>query len=158
MIVCSDVLLFDRPNGRLGMGRKKRGAEVGKIQGYGGKLAPGETLAQCAIRELLEEAGVRAKEQNLWYVAHLTFEFPHKPEWSQVVHVFRLEHWEGEPQETEEMAPVWCDLQALPYDEMWDDARYWMPRVLEGRKVRMRFVYGEDNQTVAQAEHEEWPS
>ncbi|WP_157205949.1 hypothetical protein [Calidithermus timidus] len=39
------------------------------------------------------------------------------------------------------MAPVWCDLRTLPYEQMWDDARYWMPRVLEGRKVRMRFAW-----------------
>ncbi|MBI2933653.1 MAG: NUDIX hydrolase [Planctomycetes bacterium] len=34
----------------------------------GGKLEDGETLAGCAERELLEETGVRARAQSLFYI------------------------------------------------------------------------------------------
>ena len=32
---------------------------------------------------------------------------------------------------------------------MWDDARYWLPRVLAGERVRATFSYADDCETVA---------
>jgi 8-oxo-dGTP diphosphatase len=152
MTLCSEVFVLDRPNRRMLLGRKKLGLGAGNYQGFGGKLEPGETLAQCAVRELWEESGLKAKEHNLWYMAHLVFVFPNKPQWSQDVHVFRLEHWEGEPQETEEMSPEWFDLGTLPLAEMWDDVKYWLPQALEGAKPKLRFVYTTDGQRVERVE------
>ena len=40
--------------------RKKRGLGAGKINGPGGKMDPGESAAECAIRETKEELGVTA--------------------------------------------------------------------------------------------------
>jgi 8-oxo-dGTP pyrophosphatase MutT (NUDIX family) len=37
---------------------KKRGFGVGKWNGYGGKLDEGESIEQCAIRELEEECSI----------------------------------------------------------------------------------------------------
>jgi len=36
----------------------------------------------------------------------------------------------------------------VPFDEMWDDARRWLPAVLAGGRVRRTFVFGEDLATV----------
>jgi 8-oxo-dGTP diphosphatase len=152
MTLCAEVFVLDRPNGRMLLGRKQSGLGAGNYQGFGGKLEPGETLTQCAVRELWEESGLKAKEHNLWYMAHLVFVFPNKPQWSQDVHVFRLEHWEGEPQETEEMRPEWFDLGTLPLAEMWDDVKYWLPQALEGAKPKLRFVYTTDGQRVERVE------
>ena len=47
------------------LGRKKRGFGEGKIVGLGGKVEPGETLAQAAVREVLEESGIVVSEEHL---------------------------------------------------------------------------------------------
>ena len=39
------------------LGMKKRGFGVGKWNGFGGKLEPGETVVEAAAREVREECG-----------------------------------------------------------------------------------------------------
>jgi 8-oxo-dGTP diphosphatase len=43
-------------------------------------------------------------------------------------------------------------VDALPLDEMWDDARYWLPKVLAGERVRVAAVFAPDCATVATIE------
>ena len=50
----------------------------------------------------------------------------------------------GTPAETPEADPFWCDLDALPYENMWADDALWLPHVLAGRSVRGRFVFEDD--------------
>jgi len=55
------VLVVDkRPEGtwRMLLGMKKRGFGAGKWNGFGGKVEPGETVEDGAMRELHEEAGL----------------------------------------------------------------------------------------------------
>ena len=51
--------------------RKKRGFGMGKVNGPGGKLDPGETELDCAVRETQEELGITAlnpvKRGELWF-------------------------------------------------------------------------------------------
>jgi predicted membrane-bound spermidine synthase len=61
------------------------------------------------------------------------------------VHTFLATRWKGEPQETEEMRPAWFAQDAIPYDEMWPDDRYWLPLFLEGKFLRTRFLFGADD-------------
>jgi hypothetical protein len=44
----------------------------------------------------------------------------------------------------------------IPYEQMWDDDLYWLPRVLAGERVRATFTYRADNQTVDEFQIEEW--
>ncbi len=150
------VLPLDRPQHRILLGWKKAGFGAGKYVGLGGRLEAGETLAVAAVRELREECGLLARPQDLWYAAWLEFLFPARPEWSRLVHVFRLEFWEGEPTESDEIRPEWFGFDELPLNQMWADAAYWLPQALLGIRPRMRFTYNADNQTVGLAEALEW--
>lgn len=132
---------------------KKRGFGEGKLNGYGGKLAPGETITQAVIRELNEESGVTASEDDLDKVGEIDFFFPHKPEWNQTVHVYFLNRWQGEPVETEEMKPFVFSKKELPYDRMWSDDPYWLPHAIDGKHVKGSFVFAED-QSVKEHELE----
>jgi 8-oxo-dGTP pyrophosphatase MutT (NUDIX family) len=130
------------------LGLKKIGLGAGKYAGFGGKVEPGETVVGAAVRELAEEAGVSAVEAHLQPIGHLTFLFPTRPAWDQVVHVFLVEEWEGEPAESAEMQPQWFALDALPVAQMWQDSAHWLARVLAGQSIRARFTYADDCETV----------
>lgn len=124
------------------LARKKRGFGVGKWNGVGGKPEPGETIDATAIRETEEEIGVTP--HSLQRVATLDFFFPAAPEfagWDQQVCVYLTERWDGEPVETEEVAPRWFVRDAIPFAEMWADDPFWLPLVLRGVSVRGQFLY-----------------
>jgi 8-oxo-dGTP diphosphatase len=131
------------------LGRKKTGLGSGKITGVGGKVEPGETPSQAAARELKEETGVLVDPAALVYAAELAFAFPTRPSWDQTISVFTATAWDGEPAESAEIAPSWFPAGALPLGQMWDDARYWLPRVLGGEHITGMFTYTDDRTTVA---------
>jgi len=63
--------------------------------------------------------------------------------------------WEGEIKETEEMKPKWFDINSIPYEEMWVDDKFWLPQVLEGKKIKAKFVFGQDNNSLIDYEVKE---
>ena len=147
-------LLKYGPPSEVLLGYKKMGFGQGKYTGFGGKIEPGETVAEAASRELAEETGILIPAASLESVATLLFIFPHKPQCSQRVHVFTAYKWEGEPTESDEMRPQWFAVNTIPYGQMWDDARYWLPRLLSREKFRARFIFNGDNETVGDVEIE----
>lgn len=126
---------------------KKRGFGVGRWNGVGGKVAADESVEEAALRETHEEISVVAKD--IMKVAELTFIFPHKPEWDQVVHTYVTDEWVGEPTESEEMAPKWFSVKDIPYKEMWPDDPLWIPQVLKGELVRATFTLSEKDVLIA---------
>jgi 8-oxo-dGTP diphosphatase len=139
------------------LGLKREGFGVGKLTAFGGKVEPGETLAQAAVRELQEETGLRAREQDLWQLGELTFVFPYRPHWSQRVHVFTVTHWQNQPRSSRETTPAWYRVAEIPYGQMWQDAATWLPRILAGKPIRARFTFSDDNDSLAQVELLTWP-
>ncbi len=93
------------------------------------------------FREVKEETGVDIKDPEK--VGVMRFRFPYKPEWDQDVHLFLVKNWEGEPQESEEMMPKWFKFQEIPYDQMWDDDKHWLPHILKGEKLEASFIFRE---------------
>jgi 8-oxo-dGTP diphosphatase len=150
MTLC--VLVCGEPVREVLLGLKKRGFGVGKYAGFGGGVEPGETVIQAAIRELQEETSITVSRANLRWAGHLTFLFPARPAWNQVVHVFLAAEWDGEPAESAEMRPQWFARDALPFAQMWQDAAHWLPRILDGQLIRARFTFLDDNETVRDAE------
>ena len=130
---------------------KKRGFGQGRWNGVGGKpdLEKNENVLDSAIRETEEE--VKIKPKKLEKVAIFDFYFPeHRKEHNQQVHVFLIREWEGEPEETEEMKPQWFKTEIIPYDEMWDDDKYWLPHILEGKKLKAKFFFDEQDKVSKQ--------
>lgn len=117
---------------------KKRGFGMNKWNGVGGKVEPGETIEQAAIRETEEEISVVIKDISK--VAELTFYFSDNPDWNQIVHVYFAENWEGEPIESEEMKPQWYSIDSIPYENMWPDDTFWLPKLIQGHKLKASFT------------------
>jgi len=122
------TLMFVRDGDKVLLIRKKRGFGMGKINGPGGKLDPGETEHECAVRETFEELGVMAhdavKRGELW--------FQFVDGLGMHVAVFLSGRHDGEATETEEAAPLWTAIDAIPFEKMWADDQHWLHRMLTG--------------------------
>jgi 8-oxo-dGTP pyrophosphatase MutT (NUDIX family) len=150
------ILVREQPPKQVLFGLKKAGFGAGKYGGFGGKVEEGEAVQDAALRELEEETGLRVQREHLRYVARLEFLFPARPSWNHHVHVFLTTSWWGELQETREMSPKWFPVDDLPFDAMWQDGRYWLPRILAGDRVWGRFTFREDNETIETMQLREW--
>jgi len=126
------TLLFLRRDGEILLAMKKRRYGAGKWNGAGGKADPGETYEQAAIRECQEEIGVTP--HALQKVGELHFFDP--PDVEHYTYVYVATEWEGEPHESEEMAPRWFAEKDIPYDSMWPDDIHWMPLLLAGKRFK----------------------
>ena len=43
------------------------------------------------------------------------------------------------------MAPKWFKVNNLPFESMWADDIHWLPLVLNGKKIKAKFLFGENN-------------
>lgn len=139
--ICA-TLMFVVNDGRVLLIRKKRGIGAGKVNGPGGKFEPGETALQCVLREVREELGIEVTDARERGVLHFSFRCGTTPEIR--CHVFMASAFEGTPVETDEADPFWVEVGAIPYDRMWEDDRYWLPALLEGRTFEAFFTFEGD--------------
>lgn len=139
------TLLFLREDDQILLAMKKRGFGEGRWNGVGGKLEPGETTEQAVVRECEEEISVTPSE--FYKVAEIIFDEQHQGSRELLqVHAFICTKWSGEPTESEEMAPKWFSVDAIPYDEMWADDPHWLPLVLAGKKLQCTFELDQNDQ------------
>jgi 8-oxo-dGTP diphosphatase len=131
------TLMFVIKDGRILLIEKKRGLGAGKINGPGGKIEPGETPLEAIIRETQEELLVTPHAPVK--LGELRFSMSDCPD--ILCHVYRSENFTGTPTETDEAVPVWTALDAIPYPQMWEDDRHWLPLVIEGKTFIGSFVF-----------------
>lgn len=135
------TLLFVVRDGRILLIHKKRGIGAGKINGPGGKIDPGETPIEAAIREVREEVGVVAS--GVAPAGELWFDFLD----GTAIHctVFIADDYEGEPVETDEAVPLWFDVDDIPFERMWADDELWFPHLLAGRRFEGRAIFDDED-------------
>jgi len=107
----------------------------------GKEICLAKSIEAAALRELKEEIGVESELLHLEKAGHIKFYFKENNGWNQHVHIFFIRKWAGEPQETDEMRPQWYDVNKLPFDRMWIDDPYWLPRVISGKKIVGKFHF-----------------
>jgi ADP-ribose pyrophosphatase YjhB (NUDIX family) len=148
--LCFLVETFDNKISSVLLAMKKRGFGVNWYNGVGGKTNEGESIESAAVREVFEEISVSVNPLDLKKVALIKFEFADNPEWNQIMHVYFVEEWEGEPRESEEMKPEWFNSESIPYSQMWPDDKFWLPQVMQGKKVEAYFKLDKNNNILAQ--------
>lgn len=149
MMVKHTTLCIIKNEHQILLGLKKTGFGKGKYCGFGGKVEAGENYRQAAVRELKEESGLTALPDDLLDQGNIRYYFPAQPEWDLQIHLFTVGSWQGTPQETSEMHPVWFSLDKIPYLQMWDDARYWLPLILDGQYIEAVITYDATNERVS---------
>jgi 8-oxo-dGTP diphosphatase len=136
------TLLFVIRDHQMLLIHKKRGLGTGKINGPGGRLDAGESPLHGAIREVQEELNVTPT--GVQPCGELAFQFADG--FSMLVYIFRARDCEGEPQETDEAAPLWVPLTHIPYGSMWADDPIWFPLMLAGQQFQGRLLF--DGETL----------
>ena len=110
---------------------------------WGGKLEGSETVEEAMVRETEEEISVIPTKYDK--VADVEFlEFYKDNKENIRIHIYVATDWTGEPKESEEMNPKWFNIEDIPYDNMFEDDKYWLPLVLDGKKVKAFFEFDED--------------
>lgn len=142
------TLLFLRRDSDVLLAMKLRGFGAGRWNGVGGKVEYGESVEEALVREAREEISVTPTRFEK--VADLLFDEYFKGEPTLMyVHVYVADKWEGEPAASEEMSPKWFDIADVPYDDMWPDDPYWLPKVLAGEKVKAEFILDENDSVTS---------
>ena len=121
--------------------RKLRGHGAGKVNAPGGRVESGESVEACAMREVAEEVGIRVHALELR--ALLRYDDPAEG-FAMAGFAFVSSDFEGTPARTAEADPFWCRIDEIPYDEMWENDRIWLPRVLRGERIRADFQFCRD--------------
>lgn len=131
------TLMFVVQDDQILLIRKLRGIGMGKINGPGGKIDPGETPTECVIRECQEELHITPL--NPIKMGELCFAMSDIPDIH--CHVFMATEFEGKPTSTEEAIPVWTKISDIPWDQMWEDDVHWLPHMLKGQKFLGKFIF-----------------
>ena len=134
------VYVTDRKLQKLLLIIKKKGLGQGKVSAPGGRLEPGESFLEAVIRECREE--VSTVPVRLEKRMELHFQFTSG--YALYGEAFFTDSWEGEALSSDEAEPFWCDLDKIPWDNMWEDDRRWLPLALEGKKLRGFYVFDDD--------------
>jgi 8-oxo-dGTP diphosphatase len=116
-----------------------RGISKGKWNGLGGKLDPGETPEECANREVFEESGLSLKE--IFYHGIINFYDFGSGEATWKGHIFSSRSFSGSLKESDEGPLKWFDIEDLPWSEMWEDDRKWLPYLLSGKRFNAEVYF-----------------
>lgn len=96
----------------------------GKWNGLGGKIKPGETPEECAIREVREESGLSIERPRLR--GFITFPaFDQFDDW--YVFVFTVESFLGSLTESDEGRLQWVEDENLLKLDLWEGDRVFLP-------------------------------
>lgn len=118
--------------------KKQNDMHAGKWNGLGGKLEPGETPEECALREIWEESGIKVK--NLHWKGFLTFpQFANQEDWYAFVFIadadqeMIIDSNEGELR--------WIPNDKILELDLWEGDRIFLPWLDQPRFFSAKFNY-----------------
>ena len=103
---------------------------LGKYNGLGGKMEPGEDIAACMRREIMEEAGIECLEMRLRGTLNWPGFGKHGEDW--LGFIFVIDRYAGTPfTSNPEGALEWVTLGGLDAVPMWEGDRHFLPLVFD---------------------------
>jgi 8-oxo-dGTP diphosphatase len=120
--------------------KKPNDMHMGKWNGLGGKLEPGETPEECAVREIFEESGLRVKKLVLR--GFLTFpQFSKDEDWYAFVYL--ITDFSGSLINSPEGELRWIDNSKLLDLNLWEGDRIFLPWLDRPGIFSGKFTYKE---------------
>ena len=107
----------------------------------GWKCEKDESIEDWMIRELYEETWLTTTKNDIEHYWVLHFYFKKDEKFNQDVNIFKINNYSWEPTETEEMRPKWFEIDEIPYDEIWEDDKIWLPEFLSWEKVEYDIIF-----------------
>jgi 8-oxo-dGTP diphosphatase len=137
------TLIFVIKGNKVLLGQILGGTIAGFLTPPGGKVEKGETTKLCAIRELREEAGLKALEIN--EVAKVKIRIIGKSR-TVTLHVFVCKSFTGRVRRLEREFSYlkWFNTKTIPYHKMPPGDEGWMKRVISGERLEMNMLCGND--------------
>lgn len=131
------------------LGRKVDKIGAGKLMMPGGKVEPHHTtLESCVVDEVLVETGLIVTD--LQHRGVLEVAWQNRPDEELQIHLFDTNRYEGALRDSSELDQLaWHSIDALPYRRMMAADAHWLPYLLQGLDVWMRFTYNARGQVVA---------
>ena len=105
------------------------------------KLKPGESPNEGVKREVLEETGLLISQLKLHGVLKFYFGKIERPNW--IVYVFSTRVFKGDLKSSEEGLLQWFSFDEIPYEQMWQDDKYWLPLLIKNRNFSGDFYFNE---------------
>jgi 8-oxo-dGTP diphosphatase len=140
------VLVYFLRGNKIALGRKTRKIVAGKRVGFGGGAKAREKFRKCAVREVLEEAGVIIDPRRLRLIAVVDF-LNHRDDGTVStgrIAIYVIRSWRGKlkPNPCHGIDDLrWYPQATLPVGEMPDGDPFWLPIALSGRKIYARVPY-----------------
>ena len=132
------TLVYVTDGDRILLIEKLRGHGAGLINAPGGRLEHGETICECATREIWEEVGITVSNLSLRGILRF-----HDIEngFDMLGYAFVAGLFTGIPRKTDEANPFWCHRAEIPYELMWDDDKLWLPHLLSGKVINAELIF-----------------
>ena len=127
-----EVLLIHR-------NRRPGDAHLGKYNGLGGKLDPGEDVVACMRREIREEAGIECEALKLCGTVSWPGFGQHGEDWFGFL--FVVDRWAGTPRtECPEGTLEWVAVEKMQSLPLWEGDRHFLPLVFDARSPQFHGV------------------
>jgi len=103
---------------------------LGKYNGLGGKMEPGEDIATCMRREIREEAGIECESMQLRGTLNWPGFGKHGEDW--LGFIFVIDRYSGTPFMTNHEGTLeWVARERLLALPMWEGDRHFLPLVFD---------------------------
>ena len=119
--------------------KKQNDQNHDKWIGIGGKFEPGESPEDCVLREVREETGLTLTHWR--YCGIVTFVLA---DWTEYMHLFCADGFEGTLRECDEGVLEWIDKSALRALPMWEGDKLFLDLMQAHRPFfSLKLVYDE---------------
>lgn len=125
---------------------KARGFGAGKWNGPRGKIKPNETPEEATVREIMEETGLTVNKLNK--AGEIEFIFTADYSSNNYTYVYTCHYWQGKPENKGEGGLKQFKKEEIPLEKMWDDDKYWLMDVLNGKQIKKRFYFNKDGKVI----------
>jgi 8-oxo-dGTP diphosphatase len=112
--------------------RNKRQTDqhLGKFNGLGGKMEPGEDIYTCLVREIEEEANIKCEDVILRGTINWTGFGPNGEDWFGFIYL--IKSFSGTPKSTNEEGDlIWVPVEDIMDLPMWEGDRFFIPLVFD---------------------------